>query len=1078
MSTNATGPALTGPNLTGPALTDPNLIKVATCNLAQQALNFKENARRITESINTSKELGCVYRLGPELEIPGYSCEDHYYEKDTTTFSWISLKEIMETTPSDILCDIGMPVLHNGVLYNCRVFYLRAADAGAKPKIVLIRPKMFLAEDGNYREGRWFTGWSKDRMSKLDMFTLPEDLQLLTGQKEVPFGVAIVVANGVTIASEVCEELFTPESPNVIFGLEGVDIISNGSGSHFQLGKRHHRHELLASATDKNGGVYMYSNQLGCDGGRLVFDGNGMIYQNGNLLNVGEHLSFLEVEVVTAVVNLDAVRTYRSGIVSRNIQAAHKDVDIPRVDIQSIPGLETYNLIKKQGLIPYAESKPMSIKIMSEYDTDVEMSEYEEASLAISRYLWDYLILTGNGGFYLPLSGGVDSSATAALVYLMCDKIVNMLNDSKKTTLQTHIFGALKKRIFTTFQMQECLKYYDNVTSGAESAGKPLTTRDLMYRVLHTANMPTKNNAGEIRNFADRLANALGSYHITAHIDSVFIEMKNLVEKIEKKQQNKVMLLDVVKSANETYPTDAESSNNFQMNVPRFKLKDGDWLSNLSIQNIQARLRMITAYYTQQILPSNRFNEEILGKLWVGYKNARNATIGHDTTEPENTEFLTNLEGSPDDTITDSEEIAIYNTVFGFYKIQDVSNPKYSTLHKEIILAKRPNTPGLLVLASSNSDEALRGFYTKYDASSADINPISSLDKGFLKRLLNWCAQTTSMHQKGFQEGYQFNMLEDIINITASPELTPVDKDGNIQDDEVAIGMTYDDVQLLGVLRKKERLGPLGMFYKLLEIKKGQSWTSVLLDVKKYREVVSPINVYNKIAMFFKQYSTHRHKMNILTNGIHLTNYSPDDNRFDHRPFVTDIFWTKQMEEIKKIAENMEHTWKDDMHDVYDNFKLEYPHSAEASETPSKTSPESATELREKEAAESVKIWNTIWEGRRNRLKDEDKGIVDFYEALYNFEEARKLAKKVKGAVEGATTLAKLQAIATRDILNKTQIVLPPDYAIILSEPAPQAAAAAAPIPEVATNNTHNGGKQRNKTYKKRKLNAKRTYKN
>lgn len=46
-----------------------------------------------------------------------------------------------------ILCDIGMPVLHQGVRYNCRVFCLNR-------KIVLIRPKLFMADDGNYREGR------------------------------------------------------------------------------------------------------------------------------------------------------------------------------------------------------------------------------------------------------------------------------------------------------------------------------------------------------------------------------------------------------------------------------------------------------------------------------------------------------------------------------------------------------------------------------------------------------------------------------------------------------------------------------------------------------------------------------------------------------------------------------------------------------------------------------------------------------------------------------------------------------------------------------------------------------------
>jgi NAD+ synthase (glutamine-hydrolysing) len=39
----------------------------------------------------------------------------------------------------------------------------------------------------------------------------------------------------------------------------------------------------------------------------------------------------------------------------------------------------------------------------------------------------------------------------------------------------------------------------------------------------------------------------------------------------------------------------------------------------------------------------------------------------------------------------------------------------------------------LIVLGSSNLDESLRGFLTKYDCSSADINPIGSLSKNDLK---------------------------------------------------------------------------------------------------------------------------------------------------------------------------------------------------------------------------------------------------------------------------------------------------------------------------------------------------------
>ena len=48
----------------------------------------------------------------------------------------------------------------------------------------------------------------------------------------------------------------------------------------------------------------------------------------------------------------------------------------------------------------------------------------------------------------------------------------------------------------------------------------------------------------------------------------------------------------------------------------------------------------------------------------------------------------------------------------------------------------RDRRGGLLVLGSANVDEALRGYMTKYDCSSADINPIGGISKTDLKKFL------------------------------------------------------------------------------------------------------------------------------------------------------------------------------------------------------------------------------------------------------------------------------------------------------------------------------------------------------
>ena len=55
------------------------------------------------------------------------------------------------------------------------------------------------------------------------------------GQRDCPFGDAVLAFNDCTVASETCEELFTPAAQNIALALAGVDIITNGSGSHHQV---------------------------------------------------------------------------------------------------------------------------------------------------------------------------------------------------------------------------------------------------------------------------------------------------------------------------------------------------------------------------------------------------------------------------------------------------------------------------------------------------------------------------------------------------------------------------------------------------------------------------------------------------------------------------------------------------------------------------------------------------------------------------------------------------------------------------------------------------------------------------
>jgi hypothetical protein len=157
-------------------------------------MDFEGNLERIIASIRIAKEKEARYRLGPELEITGYGCEDGFLEEDTFLHSWECLGEILKGDLTDeILCDIGMPILHKNVRYNCRILVLNR-------KILLIRPKLVLAADGNYREPRWFAPWQQART--VTDYYLPRMIREITGQDTVPFGDAAIATRDTSLAPE------------------------------------------------------------------------------------------------------------------------------------------------------------------------------------------------------------------------------------------------------------------------------------------------------------------------------------------------------------------------------------------------------------------------------------------------------------------------------------------------------------------------------------------------------------------------------------------------------------------------------------------------------------------------------------------------------------------------------------------------------------------------------------------------------------------------------------------------------------------------------------------------------------
>jgi len=69
---------------------------------------------------------------------------------------------------------------------------------------------------------------------------------------------------------------------------------------------------------------------------------------------------------------------------------------------------------------------------------------------------------------------------------------------------------------------------------------------------------------------------------------------------------------------------------------------------------------------------------------------------------------------------------------------------------------------------------------------------------------------------------------------------------------------------------------------------------------------MSPREVGEKVKRFFFYYSVNRHKMCTVTPSYHAEGYSPDDNRFDLRPFLYNVKWPRQFAVIDSLVESAE----------------------------------------------------------------------------------------------------------------------------------------------------------------------------
>ena len=183
-------------------------------------------------------------------------------------------------------------------------------------------------------------------------------------------------------------------------------------------------------------------------------------------------------EVTVATFDLEDIRSYRIALRSR-CSLATSAPTYPRIFVD-------YSLSHHNDLYTQV-STPLQW---------VYHSAEEEIALGPACWLWDYLRRSGQGGFFLPLSGGVDSSSTASIVHSMCRLVVQAIQAGDQQVLD---------------DVRKIL---------ADPSFTPDIPAALCNRLLVTCYMGGQNSSQQTRQLASTLASQIGSYHLEINIDS------------------------------------------------------------------------------------------------------------------------------------------------------------------------------------------------------------------------------------------------------------------------------------------------------------------------------------------------------------------------------------------------------------------------------------------------------------------------------------------------------------------------------------------------------------------------------
>ncbi len=483
------------------------LVKIGVAGVSVKIGDFAGNAARLVEVIAQARAEGVHVLVTPELAISGYSLKDRVWWPDIRRRSWDTLLRIAEQTQG-ISVWLGLPVDINSRIYNALAF----VHDGRVHGLVM---KKYLPSYNVFYEGRNWSSWGGG----------------VTDCHGVPAGDLVFSAPYGKVSAEICEDLWSPHSPANARVQAGAEIICNASGSPFTPRKNEQRKRLVLNAAGGMACVYAYSNLLGLDNSRLVFDGGGIIATPERIVAEGPILDSMPWTLATAVVDLDDIARVRA---ENSTWRANAHREEPSGGPQTIAVKGEY---RPSETLEFAATLPKDFWVPDAAPGAPDAKKYlDELFDGLVLGLRDYFEKAGVfQRFLVALSGGRDSTLCLLLAVHAARRMnwgqgapvaqrvsaVYLPNEAYSSSGTQEAARAVAEELGVPFQVvaiSEEVKLAEK--KAAELAGgankvQPLTKQNLQARIRGAMMLNWANNVGGLLLVTSNLSEAAVGYTTT-----------------------------------------------------------------------------------------------------------------------------------------------------------------------------------------------------------------------------------------------------------------------------------------------------------------------------------------------------------------------------------------------------------------------------------------------------------------------------------------------------------------------------------------------------------------------------------